>query len=142
MSRDRIYIAVACVFVLAGLIAGFVAIGPPGHARLLQMDQRRVEDLRQISMALHESYKRDRPLPKTLPQDLTLYARGDFTHDPQTHQPYVYERIDAKKYRLCAVYALPSEDEPGVGKPAGGYWSHGAGRKCYTLDASYDFLYQ
>ena len=145
MSRDRLYVVAACLLVVAGVAAGFAAIGSPAHARQLRADQQRVEDLSTISKALHTLYSGR--LPPALPHDLAtqyydqarsgafLLPKRDFTRDPQTHQPYPYLRIGSNEYRLCATFAIPSEAEEGADRPPPGFWAHDAGRKCYSLDA-------
>jgi hypothetical protein len=147
VNWGRLYAVIACLLVAAGLVAAFVTIGSPGHARMLRMDRLRVADLKNIAKALHQGYEQNRDVPKALPRNLPAsyydssedaqwVQRRDFTHDPQTHEPYSFDRIDAKKYRLCAVFALASESETDAGKPVLTFWSHGAGRTCYVLDAT------
>ena len=47
------------------------------------------------------------------------------------HRPYGYVRESATRYRLCATFALASNDE-------GGYhaWPHGPGTRCYRFDVT------
>ena len=70
-------------------------------------------------------------LPQRIGPSLGGYSVGDATRDPQTGRPYEYMRVDARHYRLCAVFNRASE----TGGPTEPYWAHGAGRTCYLLAA-------
>jgi hypothetical protein len=146
MSGERFFVAAACAVVLAGVAAAFFAIGPPSYARSIALDEHRVADLRAIAHELNERYaKAGAKLPQRLPNDLpaTYFAdadRGDvrnFTEDPVMDRPYGYRRLSAKHYALCADFALANEPEDGTDATAYlRYWSHGAGRTCYSFDVS------
>lgn len=116
---------VACLLVAVGLWIGFVAIGPPSHAREIALDERRTDDLKDISSRLRTRYHDLGSFPVTLP---SIWAT-----DPVTKRPYEYARIDRTHFALCAVFYTPSDSEDNGGTS---FWSHGAGKKCYTFDRS------
>ena len=127
MNAERIAgIAVFAVVVVA-ITIGFTTIGPPQHMRLVELDQRRVYDLRDIESRLHlESNQRPSDPESALPQRPV----DNWPRDPLTGKPYEYHRESAARYQVCATFALASEadadDSP---------WRHGAGRTCYRLSS-------
>ena len=127
MTGERIVGVAVCAVVVGSIAIGFATIGPPQHVRLVELDQRRVYDLRDIESRLHlESNQRPTDAGAALPDR----AVDDWPHDPETRNPYEYHRDGAERYRLCATFALPSvadaNDSP---------WRHGAGRTCYRLSS-------
>jgi hypothetical protein len=132
-NRKLLAIAVAAVVVVVSGVGLYLA-GSPAEARLLRLDDRRVEDLRSISWSLHE-YRRGRGrLPPTL--DSLPIALGDAPrlHDPVTERPYSYEVTGDSSYTLCTDFARPSP-----GAQDGGYdtaWRHPAGHFCFPKIAT------
>lgn len=120
-TRDWIFAGGAALCVAAGLVAGFVPLGSPAYERMLNHDVTRVSDLQSMATAIHNSYG-SASLPATL--DAQIQRK-----DPTTQKPYAYERIDAHDYRLCAIF------EAGDALRSDQAWEHGAGRKCFVLDA-------
>jgi len=105
----------------------------PAQERLRQLDERRVDDLRSISVELDFYWTREGTLPSSL-EDLSSEP-GVFIelHDPETDQPYEYRVLDSNTYELCAKFARDTADEQG--RPHRDYWSHGQGRHCFKLEA-------
>jgi hypothetical protein len=56
--------------------------------------------------------------------------------DPETKQPYEYLTDGAKYYQLCATFSLAAEFEEAIAQPVqvDEWFSHGAGRQCFTRD--------
>lgn len=139
MSTEKIGALAAIALVVAGLIAGCSLIGSPGHARAQAFDRRRSEDLGIIAERLRFRYaersgpSRSRPLPVALPRDLgTVRSDGsDATRDPATGAAYRYVRDDARRYRLCATFALAGD---ATSDAVAGFERHPAGRSCFRLD--------
>jgi hypothetical protein len=135
MNGDRVALAAAAVAVAAGLIGGFAMMGSPGRARAVQLDNRRIADVKAISERIDGTYGRQgrasRPLPERLPANLFL-RRGDGTDataDPVTGRPYAYARLGGDRYRLCVTFATavgPSDTDLQA-------WPHPGGPVCYRL---------
>lgn len=119
--------AAVALLVIAGMVLGFMTIGPPNHARDVAIDQKRVDDLQDIAGRLRTRYRDTGDLPTTLPSN---FARS---HDPVTNQPYTYRKVDPSHFMLCATFTTASENDDSIGTT---FWKHGAGSKCYTLDQS------
>jgi hypothetical protein len=132
MSTERIFGFTSVALVLVALVLAFLYLGTPGKARLITLDERRVEDLQSIAMQLNNRYGYENAaLPARLPEDLAK-------NDPGTTQPYEFHRVTARVYELCAVFALPSaaEDEDAGNHLTGvpNLRRHGAGRTCYKIN--------
>jgi hypothetical protein len=115
--RNREFAGAAVVLVAAGLIAGFVNLGSPAHQRAIQADRVRIGHLRSLA---HELHARPDALPESLKE---LRSQRS---DPVTGVPYDYRALAGSTYELCAIFS---------GELRNGFWSHAAGRDCFTLDA-------
>lgn len=125
--------------VLAAVVAGIVSLGTPGQERLTFLDARRVDDLRTIAAGIDVYFERYDRLPGQLSEleaERDLFARPGGSPravtlrltDPVSSEPYVYETLGERSYRLCAVFAAPSPEwEPRS------FWRHEAGSHCYEL---------
>ena len=122
------------LIVVAALFVGLGLAGLPSAQRLLQADQRRVQDLRSVATAIHWRFVRPaQPAASaTLPVSLNEIS-GSQPVDPQTKQPYTYRVRTVNTYELCADFAEPTEATPGA-EPS--FWHHGKGQTCFALNAS------
>jgi len=125
MKLAPILSVAACLIVAAGLWIGFVAIGPPGRAREIALDEKRVDDLKDISSRLRRRYHDMGSFPVTLP--------SNWATDPVTKRPYEYTRAGRAHFVLCAVFDAPSDNEDNGGTT---FWKHGSRKQCYTFDKS------
>lgn len=137
---------VMAALALAALGFAFANIGSPGRNRELTIDQRRVEDLSNITECLRQGWQHTKDLPASLhDQSLTVncpwFSEVKNLADPVTRQPYEYSRASASAFSVCAVFALPSADDqsPYITRPI--YpasmtetWQHPAGRFCFSRD--------
>jgi len=113
--------------VLAAVVAGLVAFGPPGELRKARLDERRAEDLRTISRAVDFYWSNHRQLPASLVELARESGVAPIPEDPLTGNTYEYQVSSGEGYTLCAVFDRPSDAS------ASGYWWHGAGRHCFNL---------
>jgi hypothetical protein len=120
MTLNRIFTVAVFALVLGGVIAGFVAIGPPSVARAIALDRRRVEDLMLIAGRIKDQKG---PLP------LLLTPRPNDSRDPSTGAPYAYVKEDARHYRLCATFATAA----GTDDSTYYEWRHPAGPACFRI---------
>lgn len=133
MSVERIIGAAAVVLVIAGVVLGFAMIGPPAEMRQRSFDETRVRNLSMLAAQIRGVYgSANSALPQRIGADVGGSGVSDWKHDPQTGRPYEYKRVDARHYRLCAVFNRASDADGPYAEP---YWSHGAGRTCFSLAA-------
>ncbi len=137
-TTEKIGTLTACVLVAAGVIAGCSLVGSPQHARAQAFDRQRSDDLERVAQRLRIRYATAGPsrsplLPPALPHDLrALRSDGsDATRDPATGAVYRYLRDDARRFRLCATFALAGE---GTIDTVVGFERHPAGPSCFRLD--------
>ena len=99
------------VAVLAVVIVGVTLLDSPAQERLRRLDERRVDDLRSISVELDFYWTREGTLPSSL-EDLSSEP-GVFLelYDPETGQPYEYRVLSSNTYKLCAEFARDTADE-------------------------------
>jgi hypothetical protein len=133
--------AAALVLALGTVVWGFSVAGSPSRARLLKLDERRVEDLRAIQSEIEnlclganrwaqpEDRRLEQPLPSTLEEvEAKATLQRPDIRDPQTGEPYGYEALDERRYRLCATFEAERDEDDA---PA---WNHPAGHHCFELD--------
>jgi hypothetical protein len=132
-GKGGFYLAVAaCVVVVAALVGAIQVMGTPAQQRLLRLDERRVEDLRELARVINAYHDAHDALPASLAfldsqpgQDLSIA-------DPASAKPYRYEPGKGGKYRLCAIFATDSaRSRTAHWTPS--QWRHGAGEHCFAL---------
>lgn len=116
-----------------GLVTGFWLLGSPKQQRKIQLDQQRIQDLRQIARFLYRQAEQDDE-SVNLPESLPLSMRR--LNDPVSGEPYQYQKIDKTHYKLCANFATNSnqnklQDEL---RPTGEFWEHPAGKHCFEIN--------
>ena len=125
--KERIAAIVTCAIVAVGVVLAFAVIGPPGHARLVAFDQRRVRDLDDIVNTIsNDAGNTASRAPQHLSALTWLSMTNTSTHDPVTGKPYVYRVLGPRRYWLCATFALADEGNDN----AGAFDNHPAGRVC------------
>lgn len=128
-GRDAWMAVVSAVAVIAMVILGFAHIGSPGTQRILRADQKRVQDLYQLSVQINARWKTgDKKLPEHLDE-----LRDTPLADPITRAAYEYRPKQGSQYELCAQFSAPSKHEKANINNA---WAHSAGRYCFSLDAA------
>jgi hypothetical protein len=115
------------VVVAAAVVGGaLVILGPPSEERARQLDERRVEGLRQLSQSARIYYGRHQQLPSSTGELVSEGGARLATRDPASGEPYAYRVVDGRSFEVCATFDRPSEDR------AIEFWSHAAGRQCFT----------
>jgi hypothetical protein len=129
-SRDASMAAVSAAGVVLTVILGFWYMGAPQTQRTLRADAKRVQDLFQLSGLIDARWRNNgHMLPAHLDE-----VRGVTVSDPVTGAPYEYQPGQGSQYDLCATFSMDSHRQ--TNPPRAGFWSHPAGRHCFTLDAS------
>lgn len=131
-SAGRWLLIAAGVVVASTVVAAIVVMGTPGGQRQLRQDERRVRDLDSIRDDI-QSWANERG---ELPPDLGTLQRRPGVNlrvtDPFTGEPYRYEPIDARRYRLCATFRTDTaqvRDQAWIDKS----WRHPSGPHCFEL---------
>jgi hypothetical protein len=130
----------AAVAVLAVTASGLFFSGSPREARLRQLDERRVEQLRALSGAI-EAFARARG---RVPDSLAVLLRlpdtfgAETLRDPASGRPFEYRALDSLRYELCAEFQLDDTkpEAPGAVRPRSEFWKHPAGRHCFTFEVT------
>ena len=118
--------------VVAAIVAGLILIGSPAAERVRRLDDIRVRDLTELSNAIDLHWRREGKLPVSLDVLATIPgAAFRSTMDPSTEEPYSYRVVDGARYELCASFGA----EDVVHEYSDRFWAHGAGRKCFEVDA-------
>jgi hypothetical protein len=164
ISGLRVFACFVILLILTAIGGGLYLSGSPGKERARQFDNRRLNDLQQISVAVDSFYEKTSRLPDNL--DVLSAAGGQFGYlptkitDPMPDRGYEYIVMNEADYQLCAIFDLPSESLDAQGKnppvPAresipvtsptlvtekGVFgrvrtWEHPAGYFCFALNAT------
>jgi hypothetical protein len=125
----HILAVVASIVVAAAVGTGIVLMGPPGEERSRRLDERRVEDLHQISLSVNLYNTRHKRLPSSLAELSQEPGLSFQSGDPVTGERYGYSVLEATMYQLCGVFDRESKGTRDV------FWSHGNGRHCFVVKA-------
>ena len=127
-------LVLAGIVVLATIAAAIAVMGSPAEQRRMRIDQRRVDDLRQVEAAVRAYRTEASALPETLG---ALNARPGMAldiSDPETGLHYPYRRTGSDAFELCATFVTDTAARQRTGmrwqEPR---WAHGAGRRCFTF---------
>lgn len=123
-------VSAVVILVLAAIGFGLYLSGSPAEARLRRLDERRVDDLRNLRTLADAYWTRERRLPASL-SDLPPRDSARF-RDPVSGELYGYRVTGDSTYELCATFARPAEDGYYAARA---YWRHEQGEHCYPLTA-------
>jgi hypothetical protein len=126
----RVFVATAVATVLGAVVAGLLVIGSPAAERARRLDAQRVGDLRELGRSVDVYWTRHGRLPSSLDELSDEAGLDGDARDPGTGLRYEYRVIDDATYELCASFERRGEQP----EPAG-FWSHGAGRQCFRVQA-------
>lgn len=131
------------VLVLLSIISGFFIIGTPQEIRRQKQDDRRVQDLQNVQWQIVNYWQQKGELPTGIDELKDPISDVMIPVDPETAQPYSYEKTGTAAFRLCATFALPGASNTAVARPVSGVgpdendnWQHEAGEQCFdrTID--------
>lgn len=125
---------IGAIGILLTLIAAFLVMGTPQHARTSQLDARRVNDLVQVQGALERRFDRLSRLPESLAEldDSSGEGYQRMPRDPATQGSYAYERVDSLHYQLGATFES-ADTLDGTGQPIARRWRHGVGTQMFDF---------
>lgn len=148
----KVFVGAVAASVVAVILGGLIISGSPKEERARQFDAQRLGELQQISYAIDAYWNYEGKLPESA---VELLNRREYyvpaIGDPRTGEAYQYQVLDADSYELCAnfetesgfdakangSFARPVPAHP-AGEQAEGFWKHGIGRTCYTIDVRKD----
>lgn len=126
----------AIVVVIATLGYSIYLVGTPGQQRDVRLDDRRVDDLRNISQNIDTYFDLNEEMPRSL-RDLSgprFHVRS--IEDPDTGLLYEYRMTEGTRYELCAVFTTDSGDRREERRSfSERIWDHDSGRHCFQLEA-------
>jgi type II secretory pathway pseudopilin PulG len=131
VNTGRLAFLTVIAIVAVAVIAGLMVAGSPAEQRRLRADDRRVNDLQQLSGTIRRYYNDAERLPPDLGTLVDGWALSGIPLDPETDNEYVYEIVSEKTYRLCADFSR--ESRANVTRD---FWTHGSGRQCFAFDYS------
>ncbi len=131
MTPHRIAAYAAVAAVAAAIAAGLYLSGSPTEQRLLRLDERRVSDLRTLANALSRHVTETGRLPDTLDALVDGRRLTRLPSDPASEEPYAYVVTGSHAFELCADF-----DRESAPRMQGDFWSHSAGRACFSFDYS------
>jgi hypothetical protein len=131
MNVQRVALVGSVTVVVATVVAGLWLGGSPAEQRLLRFDEQRVLELRQLVQAARRHWDNQQRLPETAAELIDGQFFTRLPTDPVTSQPYEYRVMGPRSFEVCATF-----DRPSRYLPAGDFWYHEAGHRCFTLDVA------
>jgi len=132
--QSAVFGAGATLIVIGAFAVGLGLAGTPSKQRRMEADRKRVDDLRNLGNAIN--LRLQQSPNAALPVTLADLRTGALTTDPETKWSYEYHAKSGTSYELCADFFAQSGDEGARVGYRSGFWEHGSGRSCFTLDAS------
>ncbi len=145
--KNKTYIAFyfgtgATILISTSLLYGYTYIETPSEVRQIRLDERQVNDLRDIYWKISEAYRATQTLPVSIEE---LYQNQKLPTAPDGRPAYTYNILDEKTFELCATFVANSpqyrQDAPDPtlappdAKEAIWYqndnWEHGTGETCF-----------
>lgn len=121
-------LAVGCALVTFAAVATSIWLDPPAEYRAHAMDGKRLGRLRTVESSISAYFNLNQKLPANLEvlDEQRHRLTSDDWHDPATGQPFEYEIIGDRSYKLCATFERASEER----FYSYGY-KHNAGHDCF-----------
>lgn len=125
------------VLLIVLIVGAFFIAGGPQSNRKKNYDRQRVADLSQLQWRIVNYWQDHETLPESLEVFNDPILQSSVPLDPETSQPYVYEKADNLNFRLCANFSTSRSDQDIVRtKNFGGfedisYWQHSVGEHCF-----------
>jgi len=143
MNRVRVAFGLFVGAIGCGAIGGGALTGEPDWVvKAEQADQQRQVDIATIAHGISLFATRRKELPYDLAKMAESQTDGAIQfafRDSETDEPYDYERVDSRRYKLCANFTLASAPLPAStgeagSAPATDPWRHPAGLSCFLFD--------
>lgn len=142
-KQIMVWLGALITVVVLTVVYGFYLIGTPSSARKLQMDEKKVNHLRQIQYHIIEYRTQKKQLPPSLDSLTNALTGYKAPSDPVTHKPYGYTVLSKNSFKICAQFELPysKNDAKNVSSTPNYFgesstlnwnWSHPAGYYCFT----------
>jgi hypothetical protein len=130
-----------------------VVNGTPGTRLARYNDMKRVSDLVFLEALVVDEYARSKALPESQAELVTAVGESQAPIDPETAEPYGYEKTGDLTFKLCATFESTLEEadakqfSASIASHGGGFadvattqiikrWGHDAGHQCFdrTID--------
>jgi hypothetical protein len=130
------------IFVLAAIIAGFIAVGSPASQRAYRFDSQRVNDLMSIQGQVVSYWQQKEKLPQALADLSDPLSWFTVPTDPETKQAYEYsvkgvmgtkDTQSGLSFELCATFSRPTRDDAGKGEYGSGRGGIGIAYPSYDM---------
>jgi Domain of unknown function (DUF5671) len=128
--RDAGAAAGASVAIGIAVVLGFLSLGGPSNQRLVQADNKRIENLVMLANQVNNKWNFSN---HTLPSNIDALPTYSL-NDPVTHQPYEYHAKGTHEYELCATF--DRDDRKDTPAAENKFWNHPKGHFCFALDPS------
>jgi hypothetical protein len=134
----KIISAFSIVVAILGLSLGFAAAGSPREARLMGLDNQRVQSLEQISSAVGGFASTNKRLPQSLAElnKSVAYYVPSIT-DPESGQEYGYRIVSENEFELCATFATSNLGASNESMPSSVWSKHDVGEMCKTQTVTF-----
>jgi len=146
-GERNVWRIIAVVVIIGSIIIGFSVVGSPRTQRDKRFDGQRISDLQNIQWRVVDYWQQKGVVPNNLDELKDSISNSVTYVDPQTKEPYRYERPDSLSFNLCATFKKSSEASGHMSKglvdqtsmyPRGvsENWQHPAGYYCFerTID--------
>lgn len=138
-KQSKVWSVIVSVLVILSVISGFVLIGSPSTQRAKIYDNQRIQDLQSIQWQITSHYQSKGQTPVSLAELNDPLSGFSVPTDPESSEPYTYNKISDVKFSLCADFKVESGEQVNNSKSMYDIdqnWIHGKGVQCFerTID--------
>jgi hypothetical protein len=138
-SAGKLILSSATVVVIGAVVTALFVVGSPAAARRERMDQVRIENLQTIDRLVTGFARTHGRVPADVNELAHEPGYAVPRQDPESGAAYVYQRVSADDFRLCATF----DTDGAAGRIAGTYapsldatWAHARGEQCFKRRAA------
>lgn len=135
MKKSTITLIILSSIVLLTVLYAFIDGGSPSAAKNMRFDQTRIQHIQSIESLMYTYYQKNMKLPSTIQESITDGAYREPFIDPDTKSEYIYKKINASEYQLCATFGTDTTKHQNRYVTESKY-SHPSGYYCYAFNAT------
>jgi hypothetical protein len=128
--RDLGSAAGAGLAIVTAVVLGFLSLGSPSNQRLVQADNKRVENLCALAYQVNSKWNSSNHTLPSNAEGLPAFL----LKDPLTHEAYEYRAKASNEYELCATFDRDNRKDTPAAQNT--FWNHPKGHFCFALDPS------
>ncbi|MCK5510153.1 hypothetical protein KAI65_01230 [Candidatus Parcubacteria bacterium] len=130
----RIYFYASLIVIISVFIASLFVVESPMETRNRKTDEAVLNDFNSIDNAVQNYFREKERLPESLTilKDEFPYITEDDLKHPSSNENYAYNKLEDKKYELCASFLTSNISDTDLNGFNKEMWPHDSGAQCLS----------